>query len=161
MAAGTAESTEKEIKQNTIERSKSSRASCKDCGSTIAKGDLRFGLVDFNFSDHGSYKYYHLPCAYRRKQREVSTLLESARMSELEVTREEVEAALGLSTAKPSSETPDASGTRPKVIAAVPEFLAKLKAGAVPPFAEGVEPPRTKEGHVLDDKLVAKVFTIM
>jgi hypothetical protein len=158
------EKTEKEIKQNTIERSKSARASCKDCGATIAKGELRFGLVDFGFSDHGSYKYFHLTCAYRRRNAEVSELLRSSRANELEVSRAEIDAALAgatAPTAPASKETPDASGMRPTVVAATPPFLEKVKAGDVPTFVVGVDPPRTKEGHVLDDVLVAKLVTVM
>src|SRR5204862_1574615 len=70
----------------------------------------------------------------------------------------------GAGAGAPSSEVTsavDASHTRPKVVASVPSFLAKVKQGEVPPFALAVDGPRTNEGHVLDDVLLAKLLTVM
>ena len=142
---------EKPIKQNTIERSKSARASCKDCGGVIAKGEPRFCLVDFKFSEHGSYKYYHLTCAHRLKPREVEEVL-ATKGDALDVPREEIEAALrGGAKAE----------AVPVAVATAPDWLAKAKSGEVPDFARDIEPPRTKDGQVLDSDAVAKLVTAM
>ncbi|MGE0713510.1 MAG: hypothetical protein AB7N76_14300 [Planctomycetota bacterium] len=49
-----------------IEEAVSGRASCRKCKGKIEKGQLRFGEVDFTFSESGTYKWYHLPCAADR-----------------------------------------------------------------------------------------------
>ena len=145
-------SDDKPIKQNTIERSKSARASCKECGGVIAKGEPRFCLVDFKFSEHGSYKFYHLACAQRRAPRELAELLAS-HGDELEVPRAEIEAAI--------IGPKDVASSDPITIAVAPDWLAKAKSGELPPLARDVEPPRTKEGHVLDASAVAKLVHAM
>ena len=44
-----------------IEPAKSSRATCKTCGRTIGKGELRLGEPSY-FQDHLSYKWHHFAC---------------------------------------------------------------------------------------------------
>lgn len=152
---------EKEVKKHMIERAKTARSSCKDCGATIAKGDLRFGFVDFAFSDHGSYKYYHLACGERRKPREFAEA--RARGEELEVTAEEIEAGLrGVSSSTPAVAATSSAEKREAVAATTPDWLVKAKTDkSLPSFAKGVAPPRTKDGHVLDEAQTAKVITAM
>jgi hypothetical protein len=49
-----------------IEIAKSGRAGCRGCKEKIAKGELRFGEVDYAFDPDGSFKWYHLPCAAKK-----------------------------------------------------------------------------------------------
>jgi poly [ADP-ribose] polymerase len=49
-----------------IETAKSGRAGCRGCKEKIAKGELRFGEVDYAFDPDGSFKWYHLPCAAKK-----------------------------------------------------------------------------------------------
>ena len=49
-----------------IEPAKSGRASCRTCREKIAKGELRFGQVDYSFGDDGSYRWHHLTCAAKK-----------------------------------------------------------------------------------------------
>lgn len=170
---------DKPIKQNTIERSKSARASCKDCGGVIGKGEPRFCLVDFAFSEHGSYKYFHIACANRRKPRELAQLM-AEKGDELEVPRAEIEALMSgasapaapagaASSSRASSSKRGASAaassepvTSAPPIAAHPDWLTKIKTkGEMPAWADGVGAPRTKDGHVLDEAATTKLVMTM
>jgi len=166
------EGEEKEVKKHMIERAKTARSSCKDCGGVIAKGDFRFGFVDFAFSDHGSYKYYHLTCGARRRPREFAEARARAKAGELEVSEEEIDAGLQQAPGTPVKAAAPASSSKaakkdeepppPATIAVSPEWLTKAKADKTPPaFAKNVQGPRTKEGHVLDEVQTAKVVTAM
>ena len=44
-----------------IEPAKSSRSSCKTCGHSIGKGELRLGEPSY-FQEHLSYKWHHFAC---------------------------------------------------------------------------------------------------
>lgn len=140
-------------KENLIERAKTSRSSCKDCGSVIEKGALRFALVDFSFHDSGSYKYFHLACANRHKRREVQELLDT-RGDAQEVTRAEIDAALsgGAVSAAPAI---DAS--------ALPAWLknAPTPKEAPPSFTTTCAPPTTPDGKSLDAASIAKLVAAM
>ena len=46
-----------------IEEAVSGRAKCRKCKDKIEKGALRFGEVDYSFSESGTYKWFHLSCA--------------------------------------------------------------------------------------------------
>lgn len=158
------EPTEKEVKKHTIERSKTSRASCRDCGGVIAKGDLRFGLVDFNFSDHGSYKYFHLSCGERRRPRELAEAL--SRIEELAVTREEVDAALRGAPESGTVQSPSgddkSSAPSARLVATPPPWLDKIKKDkSYRSFATDIAPPFTKDGHLLDEASAVKLVTTM
>ncbi|MHA1167522.1 MAG: PARP-type zinc finger-containing protein [Candidatus Hodarchaeales archaeon] len=48
-----------------IEHAKSSRASCRECGEKIVKGELRIGEPSM-YMEHLSYKWFHVDCAGRR-----------------------------------------------------------------------------------------------
>jgi Domain of unknown function (DUF4132)/Poly(ADP-ribose) polymerase and DNA-Ligase Zn-finger region len=133
-------------KENVIERAKTARSSCKECGLTIEKGALRFGFVDFAFSESGSYKYYHVTCAKKRKARE---LLDAVAASQ-EVPREEIEAVLGTGGA-PSKAPP---------LTSVPAWLSGAPAQEAESFATGVSPPN-KDGMALDDASVNKLVAAL
>ncbi len=134
-------------KENIVERAPSARSSCKDCGQKIEKDALRFGLVDFGFSDSGSYKYYHLACAKRRKANELDELLES-RGDAQPVSRAEIEEALE-GGAKSSAPAMKAS--------ALPEWLSSAPTPKdTPAFATEASPPM-KDGAALDAASVAKL----
>jgi len=142
-----------EKKQNLIERAKTSRSSCKDCGGVIEKGALRFGLVDFTFHDSGSYKYFHLACANRKKRREVQDLLDQ-RGDAQEVPRAEIEAALS------GGQTSAAPAVDP---GALPAWLKDAPAPkeAPPAFAKSAAPPTTPDGKALDAASIAKLVGAM
>jgi hypothetical protein len=134
-------------KENMIERAPTARSSCKDCGQKIEKDALRFGLVDFGFSDSGSYKYYHLACAKRRKPRDVEEVLEN-RGDAQPVSRKEIEEELG-GGAKSSAPAMKAS--------AIPEWLATAPTPKdLPAFATEASPP-IKDGAALDAASTAKL----
>ena len=136
-----------EKKENIVERAPTARSSCKDCGQKIEKDALRFGLVDFGFSDSGSYKYYHLACAKRRKAYELDQLLETAGDKQ-PVPRAEIEAALE-GGAKSSAPAMKAN--------AIPEWLANAPTPKeTPAFATEASPP-VKDGAALDAASVAKL----
>jgi|GEM_PF-5814489 len=134
-------------KENVIERAKTARSTCKECGLTIEKGALRFGLVDFAFSDSGSYKYYHLPCARKRKARELMDAVAAPQ----EVPRDEIEAALGTSSA---------SSSKAPTLTSIPAWLSAAPAQEAEPFASGVAPPN-KDGMALDEASVAKLVAAL
>lgn len=134
---------EKPIKENTIEPSKTARASCKECGLVIAKGELRFCFVDFSFSEHGSFKYLHLACAQKRRPKELEKVLAAGRF---EMPRAEVDAALAAAEVK---------------VAVPPPWLDLAKGGELPPFAAEVDPPLTREGTALDAAMVGKLVVAM
>ena len=134
---------EKPIKQSTIEPSKTARASCKECGNVIAKGELRFALVDFSFSEHGSFKYLHLACAQKRRPKELEEVLAAGRF---EVPRAEIDAALAAAEVK---------------VAVAPPWLDLAKGGELPPFVTEAEPPLTREGTALDPAMVGKLVVAM
>ncbi|MBY9000028.1 MAG: hypothetical protein KGD64_03870, partial [Candidatus Heimdallarchaeota archaeon] len=48
------------------EYAKSSRSTCKSCGSKIEKGKVRVGEASY-FDDHLSYKWNHEDCIYWSK----------------------------------------------------------------------------------------------
>ena len=145
---------EKPIKQNTIEPSKTARASCKECGAVIAKGELRFCLVDFSFSEHGSFKYLHLACAQKRRPKELEEVLAAGRF---EVPRAEIDAALVAAEVKTAVAppwldlAPTAAGTA----------VVGKRPGELPPFVADADPPRTKEGTALDAAMVGKLVVAM
>lgn len=138
---------DKPIKENRIEPSKTARASCKECGGVIGKGELRFCLVDFSFSEHGSYKYLHLACAQKRRPAELAQTLEKG---SFDVPRAEIDAALAAVT-----EAAQASS------AVAPPWLDLAKGGELPPFAADVDPPKTREGTVPSPAMVAKLVAAM
>jgi hypothetical protein len=75
-----------------IESAKSGRASCRTCKEKIAKGELRFGQVDYSFGDDGSYRWHHLSCAARKLPTDLN---ESLKVFEGEVPdREALETAM-------------------------------------------------------------------
>ena len=134
-------------KENIVERAPTARSSCKDCGQKIDKDALRFGLVDFGFSDSGSYKYYHLACAKRRLTGQVNELLRSAGDKQ-PVPRAEIEEALE-GGAKSSAPAMKAS--------ALPEWLSSAPTPKeTPAFATEASPP-VKDGAALDASSVAKL----
>jgi hypothetical protein len=49
-----------------IQPAKSGRAACRSCKEKIAKGELRFGEVDYSFDPDGTFKWFHLACAARK-----------------------------------------------------------------------------------------------
>jgi hypothetical protein len=117
-------------KENIVERAPTARSSCKDCGQKIEKDALRFGLVDFAFSESGSYKYYHLACAKRRQAAAV--------------------AALG------PIEGDEAPPPAP-VMKTIPDWLASAPVPKdTPAFATEASPPM-KDGAALDSASVAKL----
>ena len=134
-------------KENIVERASTARSSCKDCGQKIEKDALRFGLVDFGFSDSGSYKYYHLACAKRRKAYELNQLLQSAGDKQ-PVPRAEIEEALE-GGAKSSAPAMKAS--------ALPDWLANAPTPKdTPAFGTEASPP-IKDGAALDAASTAKL----
>jgi hypothetical protein len=63
---------------HTIEVAKSSRATCRTCKQAIAKGELRFGEETPNaFAESGGtmHLWHHLPCAAKKKPRELGEAL--------------------------------------------------------------------------------------
>ena len=60
-----------------IETAKSGRAGCRGCKEKIAKGELRFGEVDYTFDSEGSFKWYHLPCAAEKLPAKLVEALEA------------------------------------------------------------------------------------
>ncbi len=139
-------------KENVIERAPTARSSCKDCGQKIDKDTLRFGFVDFAFSDSGSYKYFHLACAKRRKPREVQELLED-RGDKQSVPRAEIEAEL--SGGAKSSAKPIAANAIPDWLSGAPKPKEDM-----PRFAAEAAPP-TKDGAALDADCTNKLVSAL
>ncbi len=107
--------TAKEKKKNALEHARSGRAACRECGAKIEKGELRFGRIDFNHSRHGSYRWFHLPCALQRIPRTVARTVEQLG-DDLSVPRDEIEAALAeaekAAPKLPTDDTPEAAAFR-------------------------------------------------
>lgn len=45
-----------------IEAAKTGRSKCRKCREGIAKDELRFGIISYQFDTDGSWTWYHLPC---------------------------------------------------------------------------------------------------
>lgn len=45
-----------------IESAKTGRSKCRKCREGIAKEELRFGIISYQFDTDGSWTWYHLPC---------------------------------------------------------------------------------------------------
>src|SRR5215470_1064652 len=134
-----------EKKEHTIDRAPTGRATCKGCGSPIAKDDLRFGFVDFSFNDSGSYKYYHLACGQSRKPDEFEEALDNTK-----IPKKELDGLLDGGPAKSSAPAIAKS--------ALPKWLTKAEApDDVWPFAEATAPPVTEDGKALDAESTAKL----
>lgn len=126
-----------------IERAKSSRSKCKSCKGKIEKDELRFGVLDFSFSESGSYHWYHLRCAGREQSWALTKYLDSN--PALPEPRESIEKlALGAPDEAVAHEedvdTP--AWLAPFVEGKEPKFSKWLNASVLPPL---VDP----EGHRL------------
>lgn len=149
-------------KTDIIEVAKSGRAECRGCGAKLEKGVLRFGLVDFGFSESGSHRWYHLACAREKALANLHAVL--ARDAELLAPhREAIDAALGeagdgAATGPAAAASSTATGG-PTVLTVLerdawPGWLAaaKLPKRKIPSWVKNPAAPLTKEGLALDEE---------
>lgn len=140
-------------KEDTIEVAKSGRAKCRGCGDKIEKGALRFGLVDFAFSESGSHRWFHLACVQTKAGERLHALLVQDQES-LAPHRDAISAALG-GTPKPANASAEtgADPSRPVLSKSDwPPWLAKAKAPKrkIPHWVRSTTLPVTQGGEVLD-----------
>ncbi|MFK8004132.1 MAG: DUF4132 domain-containing protein [Polyangiales bacterium] len=144
----------KKKKEDTIEVAKSGRAKCRGCGDKIEKGALRFGLVDFAFSESGSHRWFHLVCAQAKAGERLRALL-GQDLESLAPHRDAINAELGApeSTAANVSKASTTDLARPVLSkSAWPLWLTKAKAPTrkIPHWVRSTTQPSTLGGEVLD-----------
>lgn len=141
-------------KEDTLEVAKSGRAKCRGCGDKIEKGALRFGLVDFAFSESGSHRWFHLACAQTKAGDRLHSLLRKDE-EVLAPLRDAIDAELGGTPGGEAKPASDAAADSSKCVLSKedwPLWLAKAKAPKrkIPSWVRSTKQPTTKDGAVLD-----------
>ena len=148
---------EKKKKEDVIEVAKSGRAKCRGCGNKVEKGALRFGLVDFGFSESGSHRWYHLRCAQQKADARLQATRAKAPAEHLEA----IDAELGGASQEPKTENKGAVRALSKD--EWPLWLTKAKAPKrkIPSWVRSSTPPLTLDGKSLESEACIRLVGAM